>query len=364
LRILQSILFATDFLPATQDVARVAVQLASVFDSHLTLLHVLESAPDALDSRHQRDQATTRMRELVEQLQLDKVVVDEVSLAVGSAAETIVRKAQEMDADLILLGAGETSRFDRAAGPNAQAILQHALQPVLAIRPGEPVVRFHQILCPVDQSAVSRRGLQNAIRLARAFHGNVVVLSVVPAGSWLPWGAEAGTLKAAAEYERHWRKEFDHFLESVDFDQVPWRKELRTGLPHEQIVAAARDCWADVIVMGSTGRSGLARILMGNVTRRVLQHLPCSLLAVKHEDVLEELLEGDIQTINLLLAEGQEMLAAGRPAEAAAKLRQVLFHNPFQVTALERLAEAYCSLGRTEEAVRYRRRAAALHPGA
>jgi hypothetical protein len=100
--------------------------------------------------------------------------------------------------------------------------------------------------------------------------------------------------------------------------------------------------------MGSTGRSGLARMLIGSVTRRVLQHLPCSVLTVKSEDVLEELLQGDIR-------------AAERYAEAAAKFRQVVFQYPFEITALEYLAEAYAKLGRTEEAARYRRRADALH---
>jgi nucleotide-binding universal stress UspA family protein len=245
-RILQSVLFATDFLPATQDVARVVVQLASVFDSHVTLLHALDATlTDPADLRHQRDHAAARMRELVEQLGLDQIVVDEVSINVGSPAETIVRKAQEIDADLVLIGSGETSRFGRPAGPTAEAVLQHARQPVLAVRPGEPSVQFRQILCPIDNSSVSRRGLENAIRLARAFHGNVVVLGVVPAGSWLPWGEETGTLRANTEYERLWREEFESFLEDIDFDEVPWRKEIRTGLPHVQIAAAARDSCAE-----------------------------------------------------------------------------------------------------------------------
>jgi universal stress protein E len=362
LRILQSILLATDFLPATPDVARVAVQLASVFDSHVSLLHVLEStSTEPTDWRRQREQATTWMRELVEQMELDKVVIDEVSTAVGSPADTIVRKAQEIDADLVLIGAGEASRFDRPAGPMAEAILQHAVQPVLAVRPGEPSVNFRQILCPVDHSAVSRRGLQNAIRLAHAFQGQVEVLSVVPAASWLPSAVETGTLVGAtAEHERRWREEFDRFLQGTDFENVVWRKEVRTGTPHEQIVAAARECRADLIIMGSTGRTGLARMLMGSVTRRVLQRLPCSLLAVKNEDLLEELLEGDIHTLNLMVAEGSELLTAERHAEAAAKFRQVLLQNPFHVAALDFLAEAYSKLGRAEDARRYRRRAMAL----
>jgi nucleotide-binding universal stress UspA family protein len=182
---LRSILFATDFLPATADVERVTTRLATVFDSHVTLLHVLDpSLTSPAGLLHQRDQATSSMRELAEQLALYKVVIDESAIAVGSPAATIVRKAQEIDADLVVMGAGEASRFDWPAGPTAEAVLQHAIQPVLAVRPGTPRAEFRRFLCPVDQSPVSQRGLQNAIRLAQAFQAHLIVLTVVPQAGW------------------------------------------------------------------------------------------------------------------------------------------------------------------------------------
>jgi transposase len=61
-----------------------------------------------------------------------------------------------------------------------------------------------------------------------------------------------------------------------------WKREaVRRGGP------AARSL-DDRVGMGATGRSGLLRLLMGSVTRRVLQHLPCSLLTVKDEDLVED----------------------------------------------------------------------------
>ncbi len=67
-----------------------------------------------------------------------------------------------------------------------------------------------------------------------------------------------------------------------------WQKEVREGAPDREIVAAAQEHEADVICMGSTGRTGLIRVLMGSVTRHVLQDLPCSLLTVKDEHLIEE----------------------------------------------------------------------------
>jgi len=362
MRMIQSILLPVDFHQASGSVTRTAARVAAVFGSHLTLLHVLEpTLISPSEMQYARERATERMRELIEVMALDKIVMDESAIVVGSSVHQIVRKAEEMDAGLVVMGTGERSRFDRPPGPTTQGVLQHASQPVLAVRPGEPEAHFARILCPVDQSPVSLRGLRNAIQLARAFHGRLVVLSVAPEaspplmadGPWL-----AGMLR---DHEPSWREEFDRFLKEIDFGNVSWQSEVRVGLAHEQIVAAARDHRADVIVMGSTGRSGLARLLMGSVTRRVVKQLPCSLLTVKSEDLVEGLSEGDIKAIKLLLAEGQEMLAAGCNAEAAGKFRQVLLQNAFSIPALEGLAAAYMKLGRSEEANRYRYRAEVIH---
>jgi nucleotide-binding universal stress UspA family protein len=363
MRNVRSILFATDFSPAAAEGERVATHLASVFDSHLTLLHVLDPRLTSPEGLHQkREAAATRMRELAEQLLLYNVLIDESAIAVGPAAETIVRKAQEIDADLVLIGAGEGSRFDRPVGPTADAVIQHARQPVLAVRPGGLRARFHRILCPVDLSPVSRRGLENAIRLARAFHGELRVVSVVPLAGWMKPPLNTGKVAAAiGHHERRWREEFERFLKNVPFGPVAWDREIRIGVPHQEILAAARGYEADVLVMGSTGRSGLARVLVGSVTRQVLQHLPCSLLTIKRADVVDEVSEGDARLIGLLVGEGREMLAAGCPAPAAAKFRQALSQDPFHRTALEGLAEAYIQLGRGEEAARYRSRADAMH---
>jgi nucleotide-binding universal stress UspA family protein len=282
------------------------------------------------------------------------------SIAVGPPADAVVRKAQEVDADLILIGAGEQTLFERfSAGPAAEAILQRAAQPVLAVRPGGPTTLFQTILCPVDQSAASRRGLDNAVRLARAFGGALVVLGVVPEVSRLAAAVETGVLAGAvAEHVRRWRDEFERFL-GGEGPGVSWEKEVRQGVPHEEIVAAARDHQADLIVMGSTGRTGLARVLMGSVTRRVLHQLPCSLLTVKEEDVVEELLEEDVRHIQRLMAEGRG-LATDDCAAAASKYRQVLAYDPFHLPALAGLAGCLDRLGRAEEAARYRRRARAV----
>jgi nucleotide-binding universal stress UspA family protein len=357
---LQSILLATDFRPASTEAAQVAVRLASAFGSRLSLLHVLEPLPSWPDApRAFQDQAAEMLRQLADDLAAQNVAVADSYTEVGSAGDTIVRKAQDLDVGLIVMGAGEEARFDRfSVGPVAEEVLELAPQPVLAVRPGGPDTRFKKVLCPVDQSAASRQGLQNASRLARVFGGHLVVLTVVPEVSWLSAAAATGQLTGtAAEYESRWRSEFEQFLSGVSFAEVKSQREVRRGTPHEQVVAAAREHQADLIVMGATGRTGLARVLLGSVTRRVLQQLPCSLLVVKQEDAVEELFRGNLDDINRLMAEGRGLLSGGSYDAAKAKFRQVLARNMFHAGAVEGLAEAHEQLGNREEADHYRRRA-------
>lgn len=360
MRNVQSILLATDLRPASLAAANVAVQLASAFGSRVTLLHVLEPLPGWPVALHEHRQKTEGpLREFGHQLTEQKVQVADSLIVIGPPADTIVRKANEIDADLILIGAGERSRFDRfSVGPVATAVIEHAPQPVLAVRPGEPVARFRKILCPVDQSGASGRGLRNAIRLARALGGELVILTVVPEVSWLTAAVETGQFAdAKAEYETKWRDEFTAFLANIPTHDVKATKDVRHGAPHEQIVAAVQDHQADVIIMGATGRTGLVRVLLGSTTRRVLEQLPCSLLTVKEEDVVEELFDGELRLIKLLMAEGRELLSAGAHETALAKFRLVLGHDPFNVEATTGLAEAHEKLGHLDLARYYRRRA-------
>ena len=92
----------------------------------------------------------------------------------------------------------------------------------------------------------------------------------------------------------------------------------------------------------------------------MIQQLPCSLLTVKHENVLEGLHEEDIQTIRVLFAEGRALLAAQSYEAALSKFDRVLARNPFDAAVLEARAETCEKLGQTSEASRCRHRVQAL----
>jgi nucleotide-binding universal stress UspA family protein len=361
---LQSILFATDFRPASLAAESVAIRLAGVFGSHLSLMHVIEPISSWSGMRQmQREQSLGPLSEQAARLTGEKVAVTEQFLLEGPPAGTIVRQAQERNSDLILIGAGEqTSARHFRAGPVAEAVVQHATTPVLTIQPNGPELRLRTILCPVDGSAAGRHGLENAVRLARVCGARVIAMTVVPEVSWLSAATVSGVLLGAREeYARMWREEFDALVHDIDWCGASWSPDIRYGKPHEQIAASVQDHEADLIVMGSTSRSDLSRAVLGSTTRRVLRDLACSLLVVKKVDVVESLVEDDLRHIEVLLAEGRGLLEAGSYHQAAMHLRQALARNPFHPAALELLEKAAENLGDNDEAERCRRRLHRLH---
>lgn len=157
MHMLQSILLATDFGPASQEAAKVAVKLAPTFESYVRLLHVNKPIPN-WKLEHQEEATRGPLEKVTAEFVKQNVRVDSF-VAAGSPAHSILSKAQEIDADLILIGAGDrTGQFRFSSGPTAQTVIEQAAAPVLAVRPKEPALRFRNILCPVDQSATAGPG--------------------------------------------------------------------------------------------------------------------------------------------------------------------------------------------------------------
>ncbi len=317
MRMLQSILLAVECRrvdDAAVDDAAVdaAVRLAKAFGSKLTLLHVVEATHPAIQLYRMQD-TESYMGKLSNYLAEMQVTVARAVVKLGAPAQTIIDVAQEQNADLIVIGAGD--RKNSAVftlGPIAEAVTGHAPQPVLAVRPGDPELQFKKILCPVDQSRTSFRGLQNAVRLAKAIGSELFVLSVIPEVSWLTAAAETGVLTdARLEYATEWTQEFEQFLQKVDFSDVAWKSEVRYGVPQEQIVAAAKELGSDLIVMGATGRAGLVQVLLGSTTRRLMRDMPCSLLTVKQDDMLEELFDSNLTETSQLIDSSSKMRSEG-----------------------------------------------------
>lgn len=354
MRSLKSILVATNLTAANEQLVETVVNFAWSFGARLTVLHVMPQQEFGVLDAYCRQLEAKLTEDVARRFADEHAGVDEVTIEYGSPAATILRKANEIDADLITLSTGDDSR---RVGPTAEAVIEHAGQPVLAVHPGQHNAKIQTLLCPVDMSSTSRRSLLNAIRLAKGFRARLHVLSILPEVSWLTAAEQSGHIAHAhSAFAGQWVERFNQFLADVDFEDVPWTQEIRKGQVDEEICAMAYQRHADLIVMGTTGMSATPQKLMGSTTRRVLHQLPCSLLTVKAEDVLSADYESAIEDIHWLFDQAQVAVETNHDELAVRKFDAVLRLNPFHIPALEGRAQACERLGDFDLADRCRRR--------
>jgi nucleotide-binding universal stress UspA family protein len=147
------------------------------------------------------------------------------------------------------------------------------------------MIGFRRILCPVDFSEFSRHALSHAVALARRYEGRVTLLYVaplLPSAVAFPMSVDPVTLDVASP-----RDVWDELREFAGDlrDQVPMDVVLLEGDAARQIVERAREGEADLVVMGTHGRSGFERWVLGSITEKVLRKAPCPVLTVPRATV-------------------------------------------------------------------------------
>jgi nucleotide-binding universal stress UspA family protein len=158
-------------------------------------------------------------------------------------------------------------------------------------------LEFKRILCPVDMSPFALEALKLAVKVAAASNAALYLLHVIdnpfdelymtPITQADPAllavykdepVRRAQIMSATLEHAEVMLKQFAH--ESVrDLPKV--RYLVASGNPFENILDTAEDHLIDLIVLGTHGRTGVKRLLIGNVAEKVVRHAPCPVLTVK-----------------------------------------------------------------------------------
>jgi len=142
-----------------------------------------------------------------------------------------------------------------------------------------PLTRGERILVAVDGSPFSDAAVDQAISLGGICNSQIFVISVIDLYPEQMEVAPALVDKMSEEA----RQFLDRAKERVDRADIPCETIVRMGgKPHEFIVEEAKEKGIDLIVMGTHGRTGIKRILMGSVAQNVIGHAPCSVLVVPY----------------------------------------------------------------------------------
>jgi nucleotide-binding universal stress UspA family protein len=143
------------------------------------------------------------------------------------------------------------------------------------------VVQFKRILCPTDLSDLSLSPVTYAAALARRYGAHLTLLHVVP--TFDPVSVRPATLDGTVQFVHPASRaevveRLEHMLKAADAASTDTTCAADSGDPSKRIVDHALSISADLIVMGTHGRGGFERFMIGSVAEKVLRKAPCPVL--------------------------------------------------------------------------------------
>jgi universal stress protein E len=278
---MKQILAATDFSTRSHRAFRRAALLAHKAGAELVLLHVVDDdqPPEiiALETREANKILAEQIDALVELRGLHCLPM----VASGDPFDALLRTAKATSADLIVMGSHRRQLLrDIFIGTTIERVIRKSSTPVLMVNK-EVQHPYARVLVAVDMSEPSAHALRCADTLG-LMEARVTIVHAF-------WAMARGKMFVANtpieqinEYVAKERlrasAELMAFLK--EFSDRGWTLYIEEGLPFEVISRAVNEIKPDLLVMGTHGRSGLAKILLGSVTEEVLRSLEVDILAV------------------------------------------------------------------------------------
>jgi universal stress protein A len=146
------------------------------------------------------------------------------------------------------------------------------------------MVSIRRILVPTDFSDCALPAVRYAAELADKFAAELILLHVVPDSvlalpdAVMPTPAPMADLNALTDAGK---EGLANLIAAEKLESRHPRPEVRIGSPAQEIIAAAKDLHADLVCIGTHGRGGITRVLLGSVAEHVLRQAPCPVLTVR-----------------------------------------------------------------------------------
>jgi nucleotide-binding universal stress UspA family protein len=268
---LDTILAATDRSAFSEGAVKEAINFAKRCSSKLYVMSVLESNPEyetiGANFFQKEEEEAKKYLESIKLKALQEGVACETILSEGEEPyRLIVNEAAGKKADVIVVGRhGRTGLVKILMGKVAANVISHAQCKVLVV-PKAARIEYKKILVATDGSEHSIAATSEAIEIAKRTGSNIIAVSV-----------------AHSELElEEAKRNVDKVLETAQKEGIQVEKALTPiGKADEVIVEIAGGRGVDLIVMGTYGKTGLRKLLMGSSTEKVIGSAGCAVLVAK-----------------------------------------------------------------------------------
>lgn len=268
---LDKLLLATDRSGFSEGAVREAINFADKCSSRLYVISVLETNPEyetigASAYQKEEEEATTYLQAVKARACRQGIYYCESILDYGEEpCQRIIDEALEKKVDMIIIGRrGRSGLMKVLMGSVAARVISHAPCKVLVV-PRAARIECRNILVAVDGSTHSDAAASEAIGIAKRCGSRIIALSSVHSEQDLP---EAKAI-------------VDEVVESARTEGIAAEALTPVGRSHDVIVETACGRGVDLIVMGTYGKTGLRKFLMGSSTKKVVGHAGCGVLVVR-----------------------------------------------------------------------------------
>jgi len=288
---LRRILVGYNFSPDGDLALQSSRILAERSDAALDILHVVEPSPlfeqrsfPTLSSQSLLEEIVLNVRaqlkDLAEAPEFSRLHV-QTDVRTGKPFVELITACRQWRGDLIVVGV--SGRHEgRFLGSTAELVLRKSPAPVLVAKrlftSGSKT-----ILAPTDFSPNAKQAAEEALALTRAFGGQVVFLHVMERRTLFP-PAYGLTPVLSPITPEMLDADWEGFLHELPLGGgLAWEKHTREGDAAQTIADVAKETGAELVVMGTHGRTGLTHMLLGSVTEKVVRLSECSVLTVRPE---------------------------------------------------------------------------------
>lgn len=355
MNVLKRILVATDFSKKSESVIENAIDMAKAFGSEIALTYII---PGDVGSKKAKDLlygfAEKQLKSLNESIEKRGVATLNPILEVGDFSEKIIESSEKLDVNILFAGAGEKLGDNiPLLGSNAVKIIKKSNKPVFIVKNDSPL-NINKILCPIDFSLESKRALKNAITLAHKFNAEIIILNVYDLSDLFPIRNKIKMDEHLEYLQKNCENELNEFLKDFTYTGLNVTKEIKQGKPATEILKAIKRHEIDLLIMGTTGKSGINKILLGSVTEKVIKESTCSFITLKKEDAIILDLEAGLKSIDHHYELAQQLYEDRFFEESIAEYNKCLNINFLHIPSMRGLSKIYKKLGDTINENKYK----------
>lgn len=280
---METILCPTDLSEASVQSVPLATYFARLHGAdlhllHVHLLHAMSPAEEDVPFPGE-EEARATLEKSAGGIEWNQVV-HRVERGIN-AAPTIIGYADENDVDLIVMGSHGRRGFRRLMlGSVTAEVVRYAKRLVLVVRheaDADPPREVDRIVVPVDFSPSTGEAVAVAAKLAVTLEVPIELLHAIEP---IPYVQMAYPVALdEGEFRTHAQRRLDEIVEELD-TSAEVRTSIAVGTSDQVVADAAHHTPTPLVVMASHGHSGLARVLLGSTTERLLRSAPCPVLVV------------------------------------------------------------------------------------